>query len=150
MAAPAASPQPAGPARGPLATGIALLAALVFLGLSALMLWGQSIYSLSGVPATGKVVEFHAMSARSQSVEAEVDVALPGAAPFRWEVEDTFRLMHWEEGASVPLLCAHVHADHWSCVIDSLVDRFLFPACTLAVGIAALLLALRRPRAAAA
>jgi hypothetical protein len=35
-------------------------------------------------------------------------------------------------------------------VIDSLVDRFLVPACTLAVGIAALLLALRRPRAAAA
>jgi len=49
---------------------------------------------------------------------------------------------------SVPLLCAHVHADHWSCVLDSWVDRFLFPTVMLVIGLALLVRALTlRPAA---
>jgi hypothetical protein len=122
----------------------------VFVALAAIGLWGQAIYSLRGVPASGKVVEFHATSARSYSVEAQVDVVVAGSAPFRREIDDTFRVQHWEEGTTVPLLCAHVHADHWSCVLDSWVDRFLFPSTALVCGLAVLWLALRGRRTAGA
>jgi hypothetical protein len=129
---------------------IALLVALAFVALAAVQLWGEAIYSLRGVRASGKVVEFHATSARSRSVEADVDVVLPGATPFRWQVEDTFGLQAWEEGGTVPLVCAHVHADHWSCVLDSWADRFLFPSVLLVAGVALLVRALTLRAAAGA
>jgi len=127
---------------------ISPLVASVFVALAAIQLWAESVYSLRGAHASGKVVEFHAMSARSHSIEAEVDVVMPGAAPFRWQVEDTFGMQAWAEGGTVPLLCAHVHADHWSCVLDSWVDRFLFPTVMLVIGLALLVRALTlRPAA---
>lgn len=122
---------------------IPLVAGGVIAALSGISLWGQSIYSMRGAPASGKVVEFHAASSKSKTIVAQVDVTAPGAAPFRWEVEDTFGLLHWEEGATVPLLCAHVHADHLSCVLDDWGDRFGFPVIAFAVGLAVLVLALR-------
>jgi hypothetical protein len=94
----------------------------------------QALYSLRGFPSAGKVLEFNRTSGRSASVVAQVMVATPGAAPFRWEVEDTFGLLDWREGGTVPLLCTHIHADHLSCVLDSPADRFLFPAVLLAFG----------------
>ena len=112
---------------------IQLLVAAVFVVLGAINLWGEALYSLNGVRASGKVIEFHHTSARSASIVAQVEVALPGAAAFRWEVDDTFGMQDWEEGGTVPLLCTHVHADHMSCVVDSWLDRFLFPAIALAI-----------------
>jgi|SRR5215471_10335765 len=111
---------------------------------AALNLWGELHYSFGGVSAAGKVIEFHSSHSRSVSITAQVEVALPGAEPFRWEVDDAFATQHWEEGATVPLLCAHIHADHMSCVVDSALDRFLFPSIVLPGG--ALLLFRRRRR----
>jgi hypothetical protein len=139
-----------GPARPLLSMGMLLLVAVVFVALAAINLWGEAVYSLSGVPASGKVIEFHATQARSRSIVAQVDVVVPGAAPFRWEVDDTLGLESWEVGGSVPLLCAHIHADHLSCVIDSWTDRFLVPLIFLAIGAGAIGLVLRGRRAAAA
>jgi hypothetical protein len=103
---------------------IGLVCGAVFFVLSIVDLAAQVRYSWSGVPATGRVVEFHQPSARSMTVYGVVSVALPGAAPFRWEVEDTFGQQSWSVGGDVPLLCARLHADHVSCTLRSLVDRF--------------------------
>ncbi len=108
----------------------------LFVVLSAISLWGAAIYSLRGVPATGQVVEFHQSQARSRSINAHVVVHLPGVALFSWDVDDTFGMQNWEVGGSVPLLCAHVHADHISCVVDSGWDRFLLPSIMLMIGAA--------------
>jgi hypothetical protein len=137
-----------GPARLLRSAWIPRLVAGVLIALATINLWGEAIYSLRGVHASGKVVEFHPTGARSRSIAALVDVVVPGTAPFRWEVEDTFGAQAWEEGGTVPLLCAHVHADHLSCVLDSWTDRFLFPSIVLAVGVAALWMVVRRLRAA--
>lgn len=141
-------PPSRGPARLLRSAWIPLLVAGVFIALATINLWGEAIYSLRGVHASGKVVEFHATGARSRSIAALVDVVVPGTAPFRWEVEDTFAAQAWKEGGTVPLLCAHVHADHLSCVLDSWTDRFLLPSIVLAVGVAALWMVVRRLRAA--
>jgi hypothetical protein len=108
----------------------------LFVVLSAISLWGALIYSLQGVPATGQVVEFHKSQARGQSIDAQVVVHLPGVTPFPWDVDDALGMQHWEVGGSVPLLCAYVHADHISCVVDSGWDRFLLPSIMLAIGAA--------------
>jgi hypothetical protein len=121
-----------------------LLVAGVFIALSAVNLWGELLYSLKGVPASGKVIDAHAAQARSATIEARVEVALPGVAPFRWDVEDTFGTQHWEPGGTVPLLCAHIHADHISCVVDSWLDRFLFASIVLAIGVAVVVWTLKR------
>jgi hypothetical protein len=86
----------------------------------------EILYDLKGSRATGQVLEFHAMSSRSHSIEATVMAAPAGVAPFQWQVHDTFGLHSWTVGESAPLLCAHIHADHVSCVLDSYADRYLF------------------------
>ena len=145
------SVNPTVPRRSRPAQWIGLLCGLVFVGLALVNLGAQLLYSWSGTPATGRVVEFHKASARSMTVYGVVEVARNGARPFRWEVEDTFGGGNWSEGASVPLLCAHLHADHLSCTLDSFVDRFAPALFFGAIGasVAALcILALRRPMAA--
>jgi len=137
------------PQRRAFSSWMILLVAGVFIALSAINLWGGLLYSLNGVRASGKVIEAHAASARSASVEARVEVALPGAAPFRWDVEDTFGTQSWEPGSTVPLLCAHIHADHVSCVVDSWSDRFLFSSVMLAIGVGVVVWALKRRGASA-
>jgi hypothetical protein len=127
-----------------LSSWMILLVAGVFIALSAVNLWGELLYSLNGVPASGKVIEAHAAQARSATIEARVEVALPGIAPFRWDVEDTFGTQHWEPGGTVPLLCTHIHADHISCVVDSWLDRFLFSSIVLAIGVAVAVWTLKR------
>jgi hypothetical protein len=121
-----------------------LLVAGIFIALGAINLWGVLLYSLNGVRASGKVIEAHAAQARSVSIDARVEVELPGAAPFRWDVDDTFGTQNWEPGSTVPLLCTHIHADHISCVVDSWLDRFLFPSVVLAIGVGVMFWTLRR------
>ena len=125
---------------------IVLLVAGGFVALGAINLWGEALYSLNGVRASGKVIEAHAAQARSMSIDAKVEVVLPGVAPFRWDVDDTFGTQNWEQGGTVPLVCTHVHADHISCVVDSWLDRFLLPSLTLAIGAGVAFLTLRRRR----
>jgi hypothetical protein len=130
---------------------IGLLCGLAFAGLSLVDLGAQVVYSWSGTAATGRVIEFHQASARSMTVYGTVEVAPGGSRPFRWDVDDTFGQASWSEGGSVPLLCAHLHADHVSCTLDSLVDRFAVALFFAFVGggVAALSIrALRRPMAA--
>ena len=86
----------------------------------------EILYDLKGARATGKVIEFHASSSRSNSVDATVLAAPAGVAPFQWPVHDTFGLHAWAVGEPAPLLCARIHADHVSCVLDSYADRYLF------------------------
>jgi hypothetical protein len=86
----------------------------------------EVLYDFKGSRATGKVLEFHAMSSRSRSIEATVMAAPAGVAPFQWQVQDTLGLHDWNVGETAPLLCARIHADHVSCVLDSYADRYLF------------------------
>jgi hypothetical protein len=127
-----------------LSSWMILLVAGVFIALSAINLWAQMLYSLNGVPASGKVIEAHAAASRSATIDARVEVAMPGVAPFRWDVEDTFGTQHWEPGGTVPLLCTHIHADHISCVVDSLLDRYLFPSAMLVIGAGVMFWTLKR------
>ena len=66
----------------PFRSWIALLVAGVFVALGGINLWAQMLYSMNGVRASGKVIEAHAASARSISIDAQVEVILPGVAPF--------------------------------------------------------------------
>jgi hypothetical protein len=95
----------------------------------------EVLYDFKGSRATGQVLEFHAMSSRSHSIEATVMAAPAGVAPFRWQVQDTLGLHDWKVGESAPLLCAHIHADHVSCVLDSYADRYLFSGVMLLFGL---------------
>ena len=130
--------------RLPLSSWLILLVASLFVVLSGINLWAEALYSMNGVRASGKVTEAHAAGPRSATIEARVEVVLPGVAPFRWDVEDTFGTQHWEPGSTVALLCAHIHADHMSCVVDSWLDRFVFPLIALLIGAGAAWWALRR------
>jgi hypothetical protein len=97
-------------------------------------LYGQLMYEVSGVRASGTVREFHRASARSHSVYAQVLAAPPGVTPFVWEVEDTLGLHDWQVGETVPLVCARIHADHFSCVIDFYFDRYVWPVALVVFG----------------
>ena len=115
------------------------LRAIVLLGgltisMASVGLWGALQYSLRGVPASGRVIEFHASGAHSASIVAQVEVTLSGAPPFRSEVNDATHSQEWEVGGTVPLLCTHIWADHVSCVVDSKSDRYLTPLIVLTVG----------------
>ena len=111
-----------------------MLVSLLFVGLAGINLLAQLRYSVTGRRAVGTVVEFHFSAGRSRSVTAQVDVALDDRPVFRWEVQDPFGLQAWAPAARVPLLCAHIHADHVSCVFDSWPDRFVLPLLFLAAG----------------
>ena len=123
----ASSPQPAAiqPASS-FAAWLVVAVAAIFGVLGLVDVSAEILYDLKGNRATGQVLEFHAMSSRSQSIEATVMAAPAGVAPFRWQVHDTFGLHRWTVGETAPLLCAHIHADHVSCVLDSYVDRYVF------------------------
>lgn len=127
-----------------LASWMVLLVAGILIALGGIDLWGGLLYSLNGVRASGKVIEAHAAQARSASIEARVEVVLPGVAPFRWDVEDTFGTRNWEPGSTVPLLCTHIHANHISCVVDSLLDRYLFPSAMFVIGAGVMFWTLKR------
>jgi hypothetical protein len=122
-----------------------LIAGLLFV-LATINLWSEIYFSLFGAQASGQVIEYHMSQARSISITADVEVDMPGVPPFRWEVDDAFGMQSWEVGGTVPLLCARLHPDHVSCVLDSWLDRFLFPLIAISIGVGALLWALKRRR----
>jgi len=112
-----------------------VLVSVLFVGLAGINLLAQLRYSVTGRQAVGTVVEFHFSAGRSRSVTAQVDVALGDRPVFRWEVQDPLGLQAWAPAARVPLLCAHIHADHVSCVLDSYADRYLFSGVMLLFGL---------------
>ena len=125
---------------------IVLLGGLT-ISVGSVSLWGALQYSLRGVPASGRVVEFHASGPHSASIVAQVDVTLSDAAPFRWEVDDATHSQEWVVGGTVPLLCTHIWADHVSCVVDSWSERYLTALIVLAIGAGMLVWAVKRLRA---
>ena len=122
-----------GPASAPVASAgpslapwLVVVVAALFGVIGLVNVVAQVMYEVKGSRASGQVLEFHQASGRSRSVYATVMAAPAGVAPFRWEVSDTFGAHEWHEGESVPLLCAHIHADHVSCVLDSYPERYLW------------------------
>jgi hypothetical protein len=111
-----------------------LVLGVVLVGTQVLDLGAQVVYSTRGVHASGTVLEFHKASARSVSVTGQVNVQMPGTPAFKWDVDDTFGRLDWQDGGSVPLLCTRLHADHMSCVGDSFVDRYVGTVGLLLVG----------------
>jgi hypothetical protein len=120
---PTPAPAAAGRSFGP---WLLVIIAGLFAVLGVINLVAQLMYEVKGVQASGQVLSFERASGRSRSVYAKVLAAPPGTTPFKWDVEDTFGVHDWQEGGSVPLLCAHIHADHVSCVIDSYPNRYLW------------------------
>lgn len=132
----AAAPQPASaPAGSSWAPWLVVALATLFGVLGLVDVGAEILYDLKGSRATGKVLEFHAMSARSHSIEATVMAAPAGVTPFQWQVQDTLGLHEWTVGEAAPLLCARIHADHVSCVLDSYADRYLFSGAMALFGL---------------
>jgi hypothetical protein len=132
-----AQPQPAAPVAqpaSPLAAWLVVIVAGIIGVLGAVNLYAQVIYEWKGTRASGQVLEFHRASGHSRTIDATVLAAPPGVAPFKWDVEDTMGWHEWQVGQSIPLLCARIHADHVSCVIDSYPDRYLWTFIMLATG----------------
>jgi hypothetical protein len=125
-----------------------LLVGGIFVVLAAVNLWIQVEFSLFGVPASVKTIEYHYSTCGRScvSVIAQVEVAVPGSAPFRTEVEDTFGIQNWVEATNVDLVCAKIRADHQSCVIDSLLDRWLLPLGFVGIAGSLLIWQMRRAR----
>jgi len=114
----------------------AVLALGLFLVATELVdLGAQLVYSTRGVPASGTVLEFHKASARSVTVYGRVNVQVPGTPAFKWDVDDTFGQLDWQDGGTVPLICTRLHADHMSCVGDSFVDRYVVTLGLLMLGV---------------
>jgi hypothetical protein len=111
-----------------------LVLGLFLVATQVLDLGAQVVYSTRGVHASGTVIEYHKTSARSVSVTGQVNVQMPGTPPFKWEVDDTFGRLDWQDGGTVPLLCTRLHADHMSCVGDSFVDRYVVTLGLLVLG----------------
>ena len=110
----------------------------IFAVLGAIGLWGAFDVSLNGVPATGKIVEHHTASARSMTVYAQVDVALPGGRALRTEVEDTFGRASWVDGETVSLVCAKLRSGAPHCEFDSALDGSLLPLVFSVIGLGAM------------
>ena len=121
------------PKASSLSAWLVVLVAGIFGVLGLVDLVGQLLYEIKGAPASGTVVEFHSPP-RSHTVYAIVTATPAGVPPFRWEIEDSLGHYTWEVGATVPLVCARIHADHTSCVLDSYADRFLWPVVLVAFG----------------
>jgi len=119
--------------RQPVWWAVLALGMLLF-GSQVLDFAAQVVYSTRGVHASGTVIEFHKTSARSATVTGQVDVRMPGTPAFKWEVDDTFGQLPWQEGGTVPLICTRLHADHMSCVGDSFVDRYVVTIGLLLLG----------------
>ncbi len=97
--------------------------------------WGALDAARHGVPASGKIVEYHGTSARSRSIVAQVDVTVPGGRPFRAEVYDAFGLGTWSDGGSIDLLCSKASAAYTECGVASPLDRWLLPVAFLLLGL---------------
>lgn len=116
---------------------------MLALGLSAsalfgLGLWNSLLYTFAAQSATGRVIEFHQTggSSRSASIVGQVEVALPGHAPFRTDVDDALGSQNWVIGGDIPVRCAELQAGYLSCSADSGLSRLLFPVLFVSIGLA--------------
>ena len=107
---------------------------------------GAARYSLFGTSVTGKTIEFHRAQARSNSVIATVEVEVPDAEPFRWEIDDWLGIGGWVEGGAAHLRCANIHSDHVSCLLDSPLEMYLQPLIFIVLGVGAMVFGARRGR----
>jgi hypothetical protein len=111
-----------------------IILAVVFVVVAGTNLWAEFHLTLTGVSATGRVVEFHpdpgCNGGRCASREAQVEVSGLAASRFRTMVQDRFGLISWEENLEIPLICTPVG----QCVIDSARDRWLLPVVYLLIG----------------
>ena len=106
-----------------------------FLLVGGVGLWGALDFSFRSVPATGKVIEHHTTGSRSASVVAQVEVTVAGARPFRTEVEDSLGAGTWVDGGTVTLACTKVGRDYPNCMVDSLLDLWLWPLVFFGIGV---------------
>jgi hypothetical protein len=105
-----------------------------FLLVGGVGLWGALDFSFRSVPATGRVIEHHTTGSRSASVIAQVEVTVAGARPFRTEVEDSLGAGTWVDGGTVTLVCTKVGRDYPNCMVDSLLDLWLWPLVFFGIG----------------
>lgn len=78
--------------------------------------WHTARYALYGIHASGRVLQFHQPMPRSMDTVVQVEVSMPGAAPFRDQIEDNFSTGDWVEGTTtLSLNCIPVGAGHYDC-----------------------------------
>lgn len=123
-----------------------LLLGLFATALFGLGLWNSLQYTFAGQSATGKVLEFHATRSRSASIVGQVEVTLPGRAPFRAEVDDAIGAQDWTVGGNVSLRCAEIHSGYLSCSADMGPWRLLFPVIFVGIGATIVVWSVKRIR----
>lgn len=128
-----------GSARPTLSRWIVVLVGLLVLSLGAINLVAEVKFSMSGEPAPATILATEGGIGKMHSITARANVAPRNATPFEVEIHDTLGNTHWKEGDKVEVLCAHIHADHLSCVADLWFDRYGFPAIMAIVGALVLL-----------
>jgi hypothetical protein len=112
-----------------------LLLGVFEIALCGLGLWNGLTYAFQGQSATGKVIEFHATGAHSASIVGQVEVTIPGRAPFRAEVDDALGAQNWVVGGALQLRCAEIHAGgYMSCSANSGWSHLVFPLLFMSIG----------------
>jgi hypothetical protein len=123
------------PSPSPLFRWLILLLGAPVIAVGLASLWIGLQYTLRGVPATGRVIEFHHPMPHNLDVIAQVDVTLAGVRPFRTEIESNLVTDDWVAGeTTIALRCVHGDSGRIVCTVDSALGRFAFPLVALAVG----------------
>jgi hypothetical protein len=120
----------------PITRWAVLCLGLAFLVRGAAGVWQKLDYSVHGLKALGRVITFNRPRARSMEVVAQLEVTLPGRAPFPAEIDDNLNSDNWVEGETMlPLRCRHSESLGFSCSVDSGAEGFLIPIAILAAGV---------------
>ncbi len=113
-----------------------LVLGLCATGVFSLGLWNALQITFAGRSATGKVLEFHKTGSHSASVVGQVEVTMPGHAPFRAEVDDALGSQEWSVGGDVSLRCAEIHSGYLTCSADIGPWRLPFPIILVGIALA--------------
>lgn len=132
--------------RGSLFAWLMLLLGVCASALFGLGLWNSLLYTFTGQSATGKVLEFHATRSRSASIVGQVEVTMPGQAPFRAEVDDALGSQDWVVGGNVSLRCAELHSGYMDCSADRGPWRLIFPMIFVGIAVAIVIGSVQRIR----
>ena len=94
----------------------AIAIGVLLMVVATIAVWRTAEYTLHGIPASGRLIEFHHPMPRSMDTVAQVEVSMPGVAPFRKQIEDNFSTDDWVEGTTVlPLRCIPVGTGGYDC-----------------------------------